>query len=224
MTMRATEDLRALLRTVPTLTGTGPAFDPDDAPENPLPLFVDWLLTAIERDDVAEPAAMTLSTVDASTGRPTARVLILKNADESGYQFASSALSRKGRELAANGKAALTFYWVPLARQVRISGTVRPADPDDSASDFLARNESARMAAIASRQSEKLAAKEELAEALTEAAARLAEDPSHLAKDWTLYTLQADEVEFWQGDRSRQHLRLQYQRQGTGWQRSRLWP
>ncbi|MBM7789101.1 pyridoxine/pyridoxamine 5'-phosphate oxidase [Tenggerimyces flavus] len=217
------EDLRALLRTVPTLTGTGPAFDPDDAPENPLPLFVDWLVTAIEHDDVAEPAAMTLSTVDAN-GRPSARVLILKNADEAGWQFASSALSRKGRELAQNGAAALTFYWVPLARQVRISGIVKAADPDDSANDFLARNESARAAAIASRQSEPLAHKNDLDRALAEVAARIEEDPTLTAKDWTLYTLQPDEIEFWQGDKNRQHQRLQYRRSTDGWRRTRLWP
>jgi len=172
-------DLRTRLRTVPTLTGRPPAFDPADAPADPQELFVDWLLTAIDTG-VPEPCAATLSTVD-DAGRPTGRILILKNVDERGWQFASSAGSRKGRELATHPQAALTFYWVPLGRQVRITGTAAPADPAESRADFLARPASAR----------------------TET-------------DWTLYTLRADEVEFWQADPDRRHLRLRYLRPTDG--------
>ena len=121
---------------------------------------MDWLLAAIGQG-VPEPAAMTLSTVDAE-GRPSARVLILKNVDEAGWQFASSSTSRKGLELAERPAAALTFYWVPMARQVRISGTVASVDPDDSARDFLARSDSARAAALMGRQSQPLGSRTDL--------------------------------------------------------------
>jgi pyridoxamine 5'-phosphate oxidase len=172
-------DLRTRLRAVPTLTGKPPAFDPARTPGAPHELFVDWLTTAID-SGVPEPCATTLSTVD-ETGRPSGRILILKNVDERGWQFASSAGSRKGRELATHPQAALTFYWVPLGRQVRITGTAKPADPAESLADLMARPPAARTQA-----------------------------------DWTLYTLDADEVEFWQADPDRNHLRLRYDRSSDG--------
>jgi pyridoxamine 5'-phosphate oxidase len=172
-------DLRTRLRAVPTLTGKPPAFDPGAAPGEPQELFIDWLTTAID-SGVPEPCAMTLSTVDGA-GRPSGRILILKNVDERGWQFAGSAGSRKGRELAAHPQAALTFYWVPLGRQVRITGTATPADPEESRQDLLARPA-----------------------------------PARTQEDWTLYTLRADEVEFWQADPERRHLRLQYLRAVEG--------
>jgi pyridoxamine 5'-phosphate oxidase len=172
-------DLRTRLRAVPTLTGKPPAFDPAQAPGDPHELFVDWLLTAID-NEVPEPCATTLSTVD-EDGRPSGRILILKNVDERGWQFAGSAESRKGRELAAHPQAALTFYWVPLGRQVRITGTATPADPAESLADLMARPVAART-----------------------------------QTDWTVYTLRADEVEFWQADPDRRHLRLRYDRSADG--------
>jgi pyridoxamine 5'-phosphate oxidase len=217
-----TQELRALLRTVPTLTGTAPIFDPDTAPEDPTALFVDWLVAAIDRG-VPEPAAMTLSTSDAA-GNPSARVLILKNVDETGWQFATSSTSRKGLELAERPAAALTFYWVPLARQVRIRGTVERAPAVDSASDFLARNDTARAAALVGKQSQPLASQTDMDPVLASAAAQIAENPSTVAPDWTLYTVRADEVEFWQATPDRRHLRLQYQRTDSAWTRTLLWP
>jgi pyridoxamine 5'-phosphate oxidase len=217
-----TTDLRARLRAVPTLTGTAPSFDPAAAPEDPSALFVDWLLTAIDQG-VPEPTAMTLSTTDAA-GTPSARVLILKNVDETGWQFATNSTSRKGLELAERPVAALAFYWVPMARQVRITGTVQPAAPDDSGRDFLARSESARATALVGRQSQPLGSQTDLQTALATAAAQVNQDPTTIAPAWTLYTLRADEVEFWQADPDRRHLRLQYTRTDSAWTRTLLWP
>lgn len=217
-----TRDLRALLRNVPTLTGTAPPFDAETAPADPAELFVDWLLAAIDRG-VPEPAAMTLSTTDAA-GNPSARVLILKNVDENGWQFATNSTSRKGRELVERPTAALTFYWVPMARQVRISGAVEPATSADSARDFLARSDSARAAALVGRQSQPLGSRTDMDTALTVAEARMTESPDIVAPDWTLYTVRADEVEFWQATPDRKHLRLQYRRTASAWTRTLLWP
>jgi pyridoxamine 5'-phosphate oxidase len=214
-------DLRTRLRAVPTLTGTPPAWDPSQTPATPHALFVDWLLTAIERD-VAEPCAATLSTVRPD-GRPNGRVLILKDVTTDGWQFASSSTSRKGEELATTPYAALTFYWIPLGRQVRVSGRVEPAPAAESARDFLLRPPTARAEALVGRQSDVLADRADIAPAVEEQADRIAADPELVAPSWTLYTLCADEVEFWQADQDRRHLRLRYRKDGN-WTKELLWP
>ena len=216
-------DVRTRLRAVPTLTGTPPPFDPTRAPQTPYELFVDWLLTAVDLQ-IPEPCAATLSTVRAD-GRPNGRVLILKDVTEDGLQFASSATSRKGEELAACPYAALTFYWVPLGRQVRVLGAATPADPADSAHDFLARPVSARAEALATRQSAVLDNPDDITTAVDEQTERLTADPGLIAPNWTLYTLRADEMEFWQADPDRRHLRLRYRLdEPNHWIKERLWP
>ncbi|MGW6280638.1 pyridoxine/pyridoxamine 5'-phosphate oxidase [Kribbella sp. NPDC055071] len=216
-------DLRSRLRAVPTLTGTPPSWDPEQAPESPQPLFVDWLLYAVDHQ-VPEPCAATLSTVRAD-GRPNGRVLILKDLTADGWQFASSATSRKGEELAASPYAALTFYWIPLGRQVRVLGTVEPADPEESARDFLARPVPAKAEALAGRQSDVLDDPADIDAAVAEQTARLTDEPGLVAKNWTLYTLRPDEVEFWQADSDRRHLRLRYHLDTPDhWTKERLWP
>jgi len=214
-------DLRTRLRAVPTLTGTPPQFDPAAAPGTPHELFVDWLMTAVDQQ-VPEPLTVTLSTVRPD-GRPNARVLILKDVTAEGWQFGSTSTSAKGAELAATPYAALTFYWIPLGRQVRILGRVEPAAAEDSARDFLARPVSSRAMASAARQSDVLEDPAEVEAAVAEQTERLTADPGLVAPNWTLYTLQADEVEFWQADPDRRHLRLRYRLTDT-WTKERLWP
>jgi pyridoxamine 5'-phosphate oxidase len=219
--------IRDLLRAVPAVTGPLPGFDPEAAPDDPVPLFVQWLATAIDAD-VPEPHAMTLSTADPQ-GRPSARVLVCRDVDEAGtWYFASAAASPKGRELRANPQAALTFYWPRQGRQIRIRGTVAPADEGGaggarSAADFLARSAQSRAESLAGRQSDVLADPAELETALQEAGARLAAAPD-LVGDWTLYALTAADVEFWQATDQRRHIRLRYERAGRAWARVRLWP
>ena len=120
-------DLREVLRAIEVFQGELPVFDLEQLPSDPHELFTEWLLHAIE-EEVREPHAMTVSTAGLD-GNPSARVLICKNVCANGWQFAADAHSRKGRELAACPTAALTFYWSPLARQVRIAGTVRAGRP-----------------------------------------------------------------------------------------------
>ncbi|WP_350281552.1 pyridoxal 5'-phosphate synthase [Kribbella sp. HUAS MG21] len=214
-------DLRSRLRAVPTLTGTPPDWDPSRTPETPHELFVDWLLSAIDQD-VPEACATTLSTVRPD-GRPNARVLILKNVTADGWQFASSSTSRKGEELATTPYAALTFYWIPLGRQVRVMGRVQPATPEESAQDFLARPLGSRAEALVGRQSAVLADRADIEVATKQQQDRIAADPDLVAPNWTLYTLHADEVEFWQADQDRRHLRLHYHLDNT-WKKELLWP
>lgn len=215
-------DLRELLRGIEVFSGELPEFDLRELPADPHELFIDWLLSAV-RDGVREPHAMTLSTVDAD-GAPGARVLILKNISAQGWEFASDARSRKGRDLAGRPAAALTFYWPESARQVRVRGEVAPATAQDSAADFLARSPAARAEALLGRQSSPLGGLAERDTAVREAAARVGADPGLVSPDWTLYVLRPSRVEFWQGRQDRSHTRVEYVRGDAGWERGLLWP
>lgn len=215
-------DLRELLRGLKVFSGDLPVFDTSRLPADPHELFVDWLLAAV-RDGVTEPHAMTLSTAGPD-GDPTARVLILKNVSAQGWQFASDAHSRKGRELAARPAAALTFHWPRLARQVRVLGSAEPATAEESAEDFLARSPGARAETLLGRQSTPLPNTATRDEAVRAAEARIADDPGLVAPGWTLYSLRAHTVEFWQGDAERRHTRVEYRRTDGGWDRGLLWP
>ncbi|SCD50453.1 Pyridoxamine 5'-phosphate oxidase [Streptomyces sp. DvalAA-14] len=215
-------DLREVLRGLEVFSGELPVFDTALLPADPQELFIDWLLAAV-RDGVREPHAMTVSTIGADAN-PSARVLILKNVDSDGWQFAALADSRKGLELAARPQAALTFYWPALARQIRVRGSVAPAGAEDSAADFLARSPGARAEALIGRQSTPLADLASRDAAVRSAAERIERDPGLVAPGWTLFTLRADEVEFWQGDRERRHTRVEYRRTDAGWERGLLWP
>jgi pyridoxamine 5'-phosphate oxidase len=188
---------RAFLRSLPVFAGTLPGFDPDTAADRPGAQFLVWLDEALAAG-IREPHAMTLSTVDPA-GRLTARTVILKNVDETGWQFAG----QKG-PLAA---AALTFYWPEQGRQVRVGGPVVAESAELSRADLLARSPAAQAEARAGRQSRPIDSPDEPA-----------------APDWTLYTVRADEVEFFQGDPGRRHVRLRYVRDGTAWRRGLLWP
>ncbi len=215
--------VRELLRSIPVFTGERPAFAAGAAPADPVSLFAAWLACAVE-SEVPEPGAMTLSTVNGH-GQPSARVLICRDVDATGrWYFASSATSRKARELNANASAALTFYWPQQGRQIRIRGTVASTGAERSAADFLARSPGSRAESLTGRQSDILDDEAEEQAALEAASAALAADPGLIAPDWTLYVLAATDVEFWQADEHRRHIRLRYQRADRAWIRHRLWP
>lgn len=215
--------MRAMLRGLPVFAGELPAFDAEAVPDCPVILFTQWLAAAIEHG-VPEPHAMTVATADAA-GQPSMRILICKDVDPSGrWSFASGAASQKGRELAANPRAALQFYWPQQGRQVRIRGTVAPADPAASAADFLARPADSRAESLSGRQSEVLEDPAEVAAELARARAELAARPELVAPGWRLWALTASDVEFWQASRDRQHVRVCYERAGSSWTRLRRWP
>ena len=221
--------LRDMLRSQQVFPAGMPEFDPHAVPDDPVTLFLRWLEAAI-RDAVPAPHAMTLATAD-DRGRPSSRVMICKDVDGEGrWYFASGAASGKGRDLAGNPHAALSFWWPQQGRQIRIRGAVVPAGTQASAVDFLARPPASRAEALIGRQSEPLDDLAELDRAVEEARARVGADPGLVAPDWTLYALTADEAEFWQGDLDRRHVRLRYRRagsgsgSGSGWTRQLLWP
>jgi len=214
--------VRDLLRGLPVFDRPLPAFDTESAPEEPSALFLSWLHEAIEAG-VSEPHAMTLASVDAE-GRPDARVLILKDVDADCWQFATASTSAKGTQLAARPHAALSFHWREQGRQVRVRGAVATADPSVSAADFLAKPDGSRIAGLVGRQSAVLEDPGKLTLEIEAASHRLADDPFAVAEDHAVYVLTPAEVEFWQGDRQRQHVRLRYSRAVNGWITERLWP
>jgi pyridoxamine 5'-phosphate oxidase len=216
-------NMRDMLRAVEVFPAELPEFDIESAPDDPVTLFLTWLGDAI-RDEILGPHVMTLATADAA-GRVSSRVVLCRDVDDTGrWYFASDAASVKGRELAANARAALSFYWPRQGRQIRIRGTAAPAGSQASAADFLARSPASRAEALIGRQSEPLGDPTELDEAFRRAEAEIAANPGVIAPAWTLYALSADEVEFWQADYQRRHIRLQYQRTPEAWTRHLLWP
>jgi pyridoxamine 5'-phosphate oxidase len=219
----ATGKMREMLRGLEVFPADLPEFDVESAPEDPVTLFLTWLDDAV-RDKVLGPHVMTLATAD-SAGRVSSRVLICKDVDETGrWYFASSAESVKGRDLAANPRAALSFYWPQQGRQIRIRGAAGSAGRRASAEDFLARPPASRAAALIGQQSEPMGKLADLDDAFRTCEAKIEADPGILAPDWTLYALSAEAVEFWQADQQRRHLRLQYLRTDDGWASRLLWP
>ncbi|WP_175409759.1 pyridoxal 5'-phosphate synthase [Streptomyces sp. TRM64462] len=200
-----------------------PVFDPDGAPDSPLPLFRTWFVAAA-RAGQAEPHTPHLATVD-EHGDPDVRTVMLHGADERGWHFASHATSAKGRQLAAHPNAALGFYWPVQARQVRVRGPVTPGTPEEAYEDLHARSTGALAAALVGHQSEPLPSVDALARASEAAWNRAHGEPTAHAPTWTLYFLTAREVEFFQGDTARRHIRLRYTRTPDGaWTKQLLWP
>jgi pyridoxamine 5'-phosphate oxidase len=221
------EALLARLRAAPVLAGELPEFDPADAPDAPGPLFASWLDRALT-DGVPEPHVMTLSTVGAD-GTPSARVLILRGIDsgDPAFDFASDAVSRKGRDLAENPRAALTWYWPAHGRQIRVVGTVDVLDEETARRDFLGRSPVSRAAGLTGRVSGPLSGPMEYERARAAAQALVTAEPERVPEGHTVYRLRATEVEFFQADPGRFHVRVRYTRDGDGsggWARTLLWP
>lgn len=213
---------RAVLRDARVWSGGVAGFEAGSVPDEPVVLFRRWFVEAVG-DGQVEPHAMTLATVD-EDGRPDVRTLLLHDADERGWHFASHATSAKGRQLAARPWAALGFYWAAQGRQVRVRGGVRAAGAEESRADLAQRSTGALASALTGRQSEVLGSAEELARASQAAWERANAEPDAPVPTWTRYVLDPEEVEFFQGDDRRRHVRLRYRRGDGGWSRELLWP
>ncbi len=188
---------------------------------DPVALFNRWLEEARDAG-TAVPEAMTLATAD-SSGRPSARMLLLKRADERGFAFFTGYGSRKGRELEQNPRGALVFYWQPLRRQVRVEGTVRRLSAEESDVYWATRPPRSRAAAAASRQSEAiddLAALELEAERLLAVHSGEVPRPPH----WGGYLLEPEAIELWQHREDRLHERRRFIRDQNGWRVEQLAP
>jgi pyridoxamine 5'-phosphate oxidase len=206
------------LRREYTLAGLRRAdLDPD-----PIAQFQKWFAQAMAAE-IVEPNAMTLATVGAD-GQPWSRIVLLKGIDQRGFSFFTNYESRKGRELAANPKASLTFFWGGLERQVLVGGTVAKLSREESEAYFALRPLGSQRGAWVSRQSTVVANREYLEHRLAEVETQFGEKvptPPY----WGGYVLNPTTVEFWQGRPNRLHDRLRYQRkEGGNWVIERLSP
>ncbi|MEU7583834.1 pyridoxal 5'-phosphate synthase [Streptomyces sp. NPDC041068] len=218
------ETFRTLLRSQKVWDIELPAFDPAHAPAAPLPLFHTWFAEAVASGQ-PEPHTMGLATV-AEDGGPDVRTVMLHDADDHGWHFASHTSSRKGRQLAARPEAALHFYWAAQGRQIRVRGRVSAAPHAESLADLHARSTGALAAALVGHQSEVLGSTEELARSSAAAWERAQAEPDADSPTWTLYVLDPLEAEFFQGDERRRHVRLRYRREEADetWVKELLWP
>lgn len=199
------------------------AFDESHSAADPMEQFQRWFDEA-QGAELIEVNAMTLATTD-SEGQPSARIVLLKGVDDRGFLFFTDYRSRKGRELTANPRAALVFYWAELERQVRIGGVVERLTAEESASYFHSRPEGSRIGAWASHQSAPLRTREELEAQVAEYTAAFTNGEIPLPPHWGGFRVIPGEIEFWQGRPSRLHDRILYQRgEGGKWQRGRLSP
>jgi len=194
------------------------------APAEPFVLFQQWFEDAVKTEQLpVEPNAMTLATVDAD-GQPHCRVLLLKGLDDRGFTFFSNYDSAKGDQLAANPRAAMTFFWPALERQVRIEGRVEKVSPEESDAYYRVRPLGSRLGAWASPQSRVIGSREELERMLAETEKRFMDVAPHCPDHWGGYRLLPQRIEFWQGRPSRLHDRLNYRLVDGAWHRERLAP
>jgi pyridoxamine 5'-phosphate oxidase len=168
--------------------------------------------------------AMVLATVD-KEGRPSSRNVLLKGVDERGFVFFTNYDSRKGRELAENPVAALTFYWPDLERQVCVAGPVQKISREESEAYFKTRPRGSRLAAWASNQTDAIKDRAALEAKWNEMAAKFPDDDIPLPPNWGGYVLKPERIEFWQGRPSRLHDRFCYTRRPDNlWELERLAP
>ena len=193
-----------------------------DVADDPIAQFGKWFDEAMHAK-VNEPNAMSVATVDAE-GRPSSRIVLIKQFDARGFTWYTNYDSQKGQQLRANPHAALLFFWSELERQVRIEGTVVKTSAEESDKYFYSRPVKSQISAIASHQSATIANREQMEvnyEAVAAASGERPVRPDH----WGGYRLDPVRIEFWQGRRSRFHDRIVYVKQADGsWAKERLQP
>lgn len=192
-----------------------------EVPVNPLALFQVWFDQATKAE-CPEPNSMTLATAD-QAGNPSARIVLLKGADQSGFTFFTNYDSQKGRELAIRPQSALLFHWHELERQIRIKGSTEKITASESDDYYHSRPAASQIGAWASPQSTAIPNREFLEQAEKDFAAKFGNAPPR-PEHWGGYRLRPTEIEFWQGRPSRLHDRIHYQLEGNNWCITRLAP
>lgn len=217
-----------------SLIPPSPQYDPEATPppddaaffarDEPLALFTEWFAEARAKEP-NDPNAMALATAD-ETGAPDVRMVLLKDFDARGFTFYSNFESAKGRQLAANPRAALCFHWKSLGRQVRLRGDILPVDREEADQYFQSRDRGARLGAWASAQSRPLETRFALEQKVAEMAAKFGLGKVPLPPHWGGYRLVPVSIEFWRSRPFRLHDRLTFTRESAGalWAKARLYP
>ena len=186
-----------------------------DVDSDPVLQFLAWY-------GQADSEAVALATASAA-GVPSVRMVLLRGADPNGFVFYTNLTSAKGRDLAANPRAALCFFWPP-DRQVRVSGSVRPVEPEESERYWRNRPRASQLSAWASRQSQLVDSRDALEQRVAELADHFGDDDVPLPPFWGGYRLTPELVEFWHHRDDRLHDRLRYRRENGSWVIERLAP
>jgi pyridoxamine 5'-phosphate oxidase len=197
---------------------TTPPIAPTD---DPFALFARWFRDAAWREGL--PEAMSLATVTAD-GKPSLRMVLLKDFSPEGFVFYTNTHSRKGQQIAQNPNGALCLYWKSLLRQVRIEGPFAPVTVAEADAYFHSRPRDSQLAAWASDQSEPLAARALLFERFDAERERHEGQPVPRPPQWSGYRMRPDLIEFWQDVPNRLHDRLVFEKAATGWKTTRLYP
>ena len=194
-----------------------------DVDPDPIVQFQSWFREA-EQTGVRAPEAAAVATA-AADGAPSVRMVLVKQADRDGFVFFTNYESRKGRELLANQRAALLFYWDQLGRQIRIEGPVARLTSEESAAYVRSRPRGSQLSALASPQSQPVQSRQTLEDRVTELAARYGQAELPIPDNWGGFRLAPEQIEFWQHRQDRLHDRLQYTRdRQQGWRIERLAP
>jgi pyridoxamine 5'-phosphate oxidase len=193
----------------------------EDLATDPVAQLHAWLDEA--RESVPQADAMTVATADAS-GRPSARIVLLRGVDQRGLTFFTNRDSRKGTELRDNPRAAAVLHWWELGRQVRVEGAIEEVGEVESAAYWRNRPRASQIAGWASPQSQPLATRSDLDARVAEVEQRFAQGDVPLPAFWGGYRLIPESIEFWVHQDDRLHDRICYVRSSAGWRRGRLFP
>lgn len=189
--------------------------------KDPFNQFKIWF-DLVVKAEVIEPNAMTIAT-STKNGIPSARMVLLKGFDETGFTFFTNYESRKGKELLDNPLASLLFWWREFERQVRIEGTIEKISRKDSEEYFNVRPLKSRYGALSSNQSEIVKNREVLEKRFSDLEKQFGENPP-TPENWGGYKLLPNKFEFWQGRRDRLHDRICYEKVNNDWKIYRLQP